>query len=355
MSISEKKFFSETEYTPTLRRGARWYIEFYEKKFEGVYIRRRTYGGLNRIKDLELREARAAELMAQLNTRADGKVKSALLDTLEVYKSFYRPKTYSTIESRVRVFLAWLKNRPDTTVTKELANQFILAMLAKKRPATVLGYRRSLSSLYNKKNSHYNPFRGTICPEKQSKSLMYFSRAQVEAIKDYAISDDPQLWLAIRLQYYCYIRPGEMRLLLLSDFNLEHGYIDLRPEVSKNKKSQKVAIPDQFLQELKALPFTWYPGQLYLFSRDEQPGLVPVGKNYFNRRHAAILKALKIIGHYAFYSWKHTGVVMAYRAGIGIKDLQLQLRHHSLDMVNEYLKNLGVLDSDDLRNRFPTI
>lgn len=33
----------------------------------------------------------------------------------------------------------------------------------------------------------------------------------------------------------------------------------------------------------------------------------------------------------------------------------MQLRHHSLDMVNEYLKNLGVMDSDELKSLFPAI
>lgn len=46
---------------------------------------------------------------------------------------------------------------------------------------------------------------------------------------------------------------------------------------------------------------------------------------------------------------------MAVKHGIHVKDLQLQLRHHSLDMVNEYLKNLGVMDSESLLNRFPGI
>lgn len=68
-----------------------------------------------------------------------------------------------------------------------------------------------------------------------------------------------------------------------------------------------------------------------------------------------MLKDLNITGRYGFYSWKHTGAVMAVKGGINIKDLQLQLRHHSLDMVNEYLKNLGVTDSERLLNHFPGI
>ncbi len=38
-----------------------------------------------------------------------------------------------------------------------------------------------------------------------------------------------------------------------------------------------------------------------------------------------------------------------------IKYLQMQLRDHSMDMLNEYLKNLGVMDSDRIRDLFPAI
>jgi hypothetical protein len=71
--------------------------------------------------------------------------------------------------------------------------------------------------------------------------------------------------------------------------------------------------------------------------------------------HTKVLDDLKIRGNYAFYSWKHTGVVKAVMSGINIKELQLQLRHHSLDMVNEYLKNLGILQSKSIIERFPSI
>jgi len=45
----------------------------------------------------------------------------------------------------------------------------------------------------------------------------------------------------------------------------------------------------------------------------------------------------------------------AIKAGIHIKQLQIQLRHHSLDQVDEYLRQLGVSDLGDLRDNFPSI
>ena len=98
-----------------------------------------------------------------------------------------------------------------------------------------------------------------------------------------------------------------------------------------------------------------YPNNYYILSKCGKPGQNPISTKWLNDEHRKVLDELKIIGRYAFYSWKHTGVVKAVKSGLNIKDLQLQLRHHSLDMVNEYLKNLGVLDSEDLINRYPTL
>ena len=58
---------------------------------------------------------------------------------------------------------------------------------------------------------------------------------------------------------------------------------------------------------------------------------------------------------YNVYSWKHSGAVDCVKAGISIKELQLQLRHHSLDQVDEYLRQLGLIDLMGLKTNFPKI
>jgi len=45
---------------------------------------------------------------------------------------------------------------------------------------------------------------------------------------------------------------------------------------------------------------------------------------------------------YTLYSWKHSGVVAAYNAGVDIKTIQSQCRHQSLEQTDIYLKSLGL-------------
>lgn len=90
-------------------------------------------------------------------------------------------------------------------------------------------------------------------------------------------------------------------------------------------------------------------------TQTKEPGQIPVSEKWICDNHRKVLNKLQIRGRYAFYSWKHTGVVKCVQAGMNIRDIQNQLRHHSLEMVMEYLKGLGVMQSHDLKHNFPNI
>ncbi len=348
----EKKFFvyNNTSYT-IVTTGNRWYVEYYLQLPAGVKVRKREYGNINREKDLLKRWELALDLIKNIanNSRPITSKKKVLLATLEQNKVLYRKKTYQTYISRLDFFYKWLGDKSDLDITASEANDFIRFALSKKENGTVRGYRRTLSSLYNKYSDSYNPFEKSIQPPKTYKSLYYFNDVEIGRLKEYLSNNMPTIWFAAQLLFYCFIRPGEMRKLEVNDINLSYGFIEIRSEVSKNKKTQKVAIPNHF----KNIMETYLKGKSGLLFKNKFGKMV--GINYFNKEHRLALNELGIIGRYAFYSWKHTGAVKAVKAGINLKDLQMQLRHHSLDMVNEYLKNLGVMDSEDLRYKFPKI
>ena len=73
-------------------------------------------------------------------------------------------------------------------------------------------------------------------------------------------------------------------------------------------------------------------------------------------RHKKILKELDLWGKdYTLYSWKHTGVVSAYKARIDIKSIQLQCRHYSLEQTDIYLKSLGLYKDRDVFDLMPEL
>ena len=58
---------------------------------------------------------------------------------------------------------------------------------------------------------------------------------------------------------------------------------------------------------------------------------------------------------FIYYCFIRPGELRWLKAGVSAKELQMQLRHHSLDQVNAYLRQMGVMDMDNLVDRFPEI
>ncbi|MFT4094528.1 MAG: site-specific integrase, partial [Niabella sp.] len=176
-----------------------------------------------------------------------------------------------------------------------------------------------------------NPVPKTGLKKARSRSLLFFTDDQIQKIKNAVMPRE--LWLCIQLLYYCFIRPGESRLLKIGDLNIQYGFIEIPAEVSKNKKTQKVSIPVPLRSSLEYL--SKYPDNYYLLGFEGIPSIDPIPEKRLYHIHKRILSNVEIYGRYSLYSWKHTGVVKAVKAGINIKDLQMQLRHHSLDMVSQ--------------------
>jgi hypothetical protein len=84
------------------------------------------------------------------------------------------------------------------------------------------------------------------------------------------------------------------------------------------------------------------------------PG-VAYNLNRMNKRHRKILTDLGFSTAHKLYSWKHTGAINAVLAGVTVKELQIQLRHASLEEVDKYLRQLGAFDLKALEDKFPGI
>lgn len=355
---TDKKIFVLDSITYTIIKGKRWYVEYYIEHPFGVKERMRKYGQINRVKDLKEREEKTKILIQKIHV---SKTKDVLIKTLADNKNLWRHKTYLGYKSKLKGFLKWLGAKNSLFISEKDASDFLLFLVNKKlQSATIIGYKQALKTIYELYNKEKNPFAGISIKKGDHTSLMYYNKQQTKEILSWLKPRNMRVYIAAKMIYYTYIRPKEVRLLLITDINFSEQYIEVRKEISKNKKTQKVIIPKAFYNELKKyikmLPYK----NGYIFPSHSKTnklgfGKKPVGTNWLNNEHRKCLTELDIVGRYALYSWKHTGAVAAVKAGINVKDLQLQLRHHSLDMVNEYLKDLGIMDSEDLRNKFPAI
>lgn len=100
----------------------------------------------------------------------------------------------------------------------------------------------------------------------------------------------------------------------------------------------KFTTQNMIAEKLDVIPQTHY-----LFSKGLIPGAQSYGRNSVSMKHGSVLRSLNYSKELTLYSWKHTGVVAAYRNGIDVYAIMRQLRHHSLDQTMIYLKSLGIV------------
>lgn len=360
MKEQEKKFLSVKIKPTDLDINKRWFLECIAPGPANTKNRIYIYGHINKGKTVDERLQIANDLISTLekNGAVNKTEKSILQSALDVASLQMRFKTISAYQTVITYYLEFLGKRSDKNVSTEMVNNFLIWLQHRKViNNTIAKYRNTLYTLYNKaieqELTDYNPVKKVKAIKQQPKSLMYFSDTQIANLKKEISTENKQLWFGVQLLFYCFIRPTEQRSLRVRDVNLDYSFIEITGDISKNKKTEKVVIPEVFLKDLQFL--RKYPKNYYLLSKDLEPGTKQIGIKWLNEQHNKFLKKLEITGRYAFYSWKHTGVVKCVQKGLNIRDIQNQLRHHSLDMVQEYLKNLGVLQSIDLKNKYPQL
>ncbi len=343
---AEKKVFPSYKLYAPADLGKRWFVYWYEGA-----SRRKRYGDINRHTTREGRQEAARRLIAELKAEAMRKVsrtEEQLLGFLQDNRAKWRPRTREQYESVVNVLLGYLAGQE---ISQAGLEAFLQSILINRHPTTYNKYVAILPRLFRGARLYFE-FGHIEKAKANATPARYFQRHQARILLARIDEQDPELGLFVRFLYFCFIRPKELRQLRVGDVLLEEGEIRVPGEVSKNTKTQFVVIPAAFLPSLNFL-YEKKPGD-FIFPSPVDASK-PISKNIMYRRHKAILDELNFGDGYTLYSWKHTGAVMAAKAGIPVKELQMQLRHHSLDETDRYLRQMGVKDMGKLRERFPGI
>ncbi|QIX59721.1 site-specific integrase [Hymenobacter sp. BT18] len=164
---------------------------------------------------------------------------------------------------------------------------------------------------------------------------------------------DHQLLLYISFIYYCFIRSGtELRLLRVRD--LREKTILVPASRAKNSRAEHVAILPKLAAMIDAAGIRSYPPDYYVFTKDQKPGTVPVGKNWFAKRHRKVLMAVGLAdGEHTVYGYKHTGAINLYLATKDIELVRRHCRHAHAGITATYLRELGMFDDDEQLAKMP--
>lgn len=181
--------------------------------------------------------------------------------------------------------------------------------------------------------------------------------ADIEKLSEAIRKDDPQLWLAVQLEYYCFLRPGlEIRFSRVGWFDLARGVVNVPKEFIKTRDNKTVIIPNQLREYLMTdCKIQQYPGNYFLIGRDGVPGVEAVGINNLRRRFCVIRDRLELPKEYKLYSFKHTGNSRLVDGVVPMYHIQKQNGHSSMRSTEEYIKNKIGFKSVEILNNFPTL
>lgn len=382
----------------------KWFIEFYVRNPRtGRMERQRMSKGINKHHTLKQRQA-AAEEMRQHWTDKLKAGWSPFTDELTIYddnlqyqtfiKNYHTTKaqngtfkyyaskyidsirseiedtTVSTYRSKMRLFDAWLQNKQladadISAITQPVMVEFMVFIIEKlkRSKVTVDNYRILLTAVFDfvrkdkKRKLYPNP-----CFDLPGTKRINDSAAEpildddIPVFKNAIEKNDPQLWLAISFEYYCFMRPRkEIRFLRISDINWGLAQIKVRYENSKTKE-RFVNIPRPLMTMLRQeYQLHTYPRNYYIFGHGGQPGPTHLSINNLSNRFADIRNNLQMPVMYKMYSWKHTGIIHARRAGVPDPQIQHQSGHTSIVTTERYMRKMVAPSSPELVENGPVL
>ena len=286
---------------------------------------------------------------------------------LQEKKPNIRISTYHTYNSKFRIMEQFLlqnkiNDNDISEFTDNTARKFVAYLFEKRKIKNkmanqyLLLFKMFFKHIIKRKIININPFEDIQPYKTTSIPAKYFQLPTLEMVKEAFLKHDPQMWTIAQFEFYCMIRPIELRKLQIKYIDIFEASITIPAHIAKNGTQRTVVIPEPLHKYLRdTINLLQYPENYFIISKNKQPDKDPVGKNYMWNHFDKIRKLINLPRDYKLYSFKHTGNVMAVKAGIGLKELQMQNGHHSLDQLNAYLRQMIGTESEALRTKGPII
>lgn len=266
--------------------------------------------------------------------------------------------------STISIFSKWCKTRkiediPIDSFSKKNAFEYRDELKAKgKVGKTINTDVACLKSMWNilKKRELVKENPWTILDKEKeiitNRNIAY-TWGEVSQLASVISEQDAELWQFISIIYHTLARPNEIRQLQVYNIHLNKRKIFIDAKKSKSKKDRWINMHDGLIETIIDLVKNKSSND-FLFPGTEAGK--PISKNRMTDRHRQILQTLGLDdGEHTLYSWKHTGVVQAYEAGVDLKSIQQQCGHSSIMETDNYLKSLGLYNNFEIIMKQPAL
>lgn len=355
-----------------------WYVEYmYLHPENGIMVPFRKYISL-KLKTGVARRMKADQLITELNdwlamggdpfaseSLSKTKVMVALWRVLEFIKASSRKRTYTTYKDAISKMEKFLSSRGLMDLAVEDVSAFVAQQFSDYMVLTLgVGNRThnnmlsNMRALWKKMMKRFsvriNPFESiNLLPEEES-SLVMFTAEELGKVGNNLCNDDFDLWICACLIFYCALRPAEIVRLQAYNFQLDKKAILLDGRITKNKKSQWVNIPNEaFIADLELLHLEELDPTWHVFSTRLKPGPKEIAPTRIAERWRKWANENDVKRN--IYDLKHNAIGMAIDSGIGLRDIQKHVRHHSLSQTEGYANRFRKEVKPGFNEKYPKL
>lgn len=145
--------------------------------------------------------------------------------------------------------------------------------------------------------------------------------------------------------YYAFIRRTELTKIKVNEVNLKDGFITIKSENSKNRKTENVTIPKS-LYPLLIDHLKNANNSDYLFSNNNfKAGKLKLQPKKVSDFWAKFRSEYSIKSKFQFYSLKDTGITDLLNSGVPSIKVRDQARHHDLKITESYTQRNATFDA----------
>lgn len=286
---------------------------------------------------------------------------------LKLKTSGPRENTHKNYRTVAKLLSEWLISQKRESMqlsdfSKRYARAFLDWYTTRKplRGVTINGRVAHLVAMWNelidREHCAENPWAGIKKRREEEKKRRPFSPEERRVVAAEIESRDYWLFRGLLLQYFCYIRPEELRRIRFRAFDLGAGLVKVESFEAKKWKTRLATIPRSVLHYFTDNVFNQYPANYFVFGMTGdrrtgyqlEPSLKAASKSVAYRRHQKILRELKSAGRLqnifglTWYSWKDTGITeharrtspLATRDQAGHQDFDMTLIYYQKGQIN---------------------
>lgn len=275
------------------------------------------------------------------------------------YSKFYKRDLTATCNQFLDHLPKEMLNKSIKSIPQALIEQFLNQF--KSSATHYMNKRRSLSVFYSelvrKEYLDKNPIAKTNKQKVKAKLHDIYTEQQLKEVLAFLKTNYYNLYLCALITYGCLLRPHqEVRHLKRRHINEDFTEIHLSGNENKSGRVRTVYIPNYLRNELIERLEHSESLETNLFTLDNH---LTFNDDYFktqwSRAKIEMLKLNLVLKNHTLYSFRHTAVVNVYRKTKDLHVLQQLLQHSNMIVTLNYLRGLGEVNDEQLKNSMPEL